>query len=624
MSTSKTILLSAYSIQSAKSGTVFGQLSSMPMRSAQAGMLAQVSLAGIPKNATITNAFVRINIAQAYSGSLTASVYRRTATWPAKVTWANRGALTTAIGSKTLSSPKTGAQFDIPVTAMVQQMVSGTVANRGLYIGLDTSTSAALKFWGPKASGGRPALYVTYTVTPPTPTNLEPSDAVVSDPAPTLVWAADPSIAGMQVQVDPTANATSPAFDSGQVATTGGLYDLAEEGAAAGFVPLTDGQTTMWRVRQQTSGGWSPWTAWVPFTYTARPELVITSPAGTPDANGRIPVSDGTPPLTWTFAGTQAAWRARLLSETGAVIADSGRLASTDTDWTPPLGLVTDGQTGTIELTVWDTSGRASSPGHPAESIDQVDIVLDPDPVPEPFAGTTVTGNGWEPELTITGHRSEIPDFVTLDRDGREVARYPGVDVMAPATGGGYTATVTDLGARMNRDHTWSLRPVVNNAKGPVGAVARLVPRCMGIWLYDQNGDPVVLWGDDSADQAQTETAIVHQPLGESAVVAPVRRRLVRAAASGSLSGRLISVAGGGSSWPIDVMEARLRAWAQNDAGDPYTLILGNYSGRVILGDITILEQPLSIAPGRGSTPTRTDEPTFLVTANWWDTGAVI
>lgn len=612
MSTSKTILLSAYSIQAAKSGTVFGQLSLMPMRDAQAGMLAQVSLAGIPKNATITNAFVRVNIADTHTGSWVVSVYRRTAKWPASVTWSNRGALTAAVGSKTVSAPKTGAAFDIPVTAMVQQMVAGTVANYGIYIGLDTASDGPIRFYGPKASGGRPALYVTYTVTPPAPTNLEPSDATVSDPAPTLVWAADPSIAGMQVQVDPTANATSPAFDSGQVATTGGLYDLAEEGAAAGFVPLTDGQTTMWRVRQQTSGGWSPWTAWVPFTYTARPELVITSPAGTPDANGRIPVSDGTPPLTWTFAGTQAAWRARLLSETGAVIADSGRLASTDTDWTPPLGLVTDGQTGTIELTVWDTSGRASSPGHPAESIDQVDIVLDPDPVPEPFARTTATQGAWEPAITITGHRSEIPDFVALDRDGREIARYAGVDVMKPDPAGGYTVTIIDRASRMNREHSWALRPIVNNAKGPVGAVARLVSRCSGIWLYNAAGDSVVLWGTDTGDQTQTETAVVHQPLGDNVTAAPIRRRLIRSTTGGSITGTVVDVL----DWKALTIEQRLRAWAENDAGDTYTLVFGNYTGRVIIGDITFSESN----PGKDEN----GNPTFKVTLNYWDTGEVV
>lgn len=612
MSTSKTILLSAYSIQAAKSGTVFGQLSVMPMRTAQAGMLAQVSLAGIPKNATITNAFVRINIADTHTGSWVASVYRRTAKWPAKVTWANRGTLTAAIGSKTVTAPKAGAAFDIPVTATIQQMVAGTVPNYGIYIGLDTDSSSPIRFYGPKAAGGRPALYVTYTVAPAPPTNLEPSDAVVSDPAPTLVYAADRAIIGQQIQVDPTANATTPAFDSGQVVTTGGLYDLAEQGAAAGFVPLTDGQTTMWRVRQQTAGGWSPWTVWVPFTYTARPALHITSPAGTPDAEGRLPVADGTPPVVWTFAGTQAAYRVRLLSERGLVLADSGRLASTDTDWTPPAGLTSDGETGTIEVTVWDTSGRASSPGHPAESIAQVDVVLDPDPSPEPFAQIKATDNGWEPVVTLTGHRSEIPDYVALDRDGREVARYPGVDVMKPDAAGGYTATILDHCSRMNRQHTWALRPVVNAAKGPTGTVVRLVPRCQGIWLYNTAGDSVVLWGTDTGDQTQTETAIVHQPLGDNTVTAPIRRRLVRSTPGGSITGTVIDVL----TWKALDSEQRLRDWADNDAGDPYILVFGNYAGKVIIGDLTFSE----VHPGKD----RAGNPVFKVTLNYWDTGEVI
>ena len=608
MSTSKTILLSAYSVQAAKSTTAFGQLAVIPLRVSAAGMMTQVSLAGIPKNATITNAFVRVNIAQTLTGSWTASVYRRTDPWPGSVTWANRGTLSSAVGSKTVAAPKKGAAFDIPVTSTIQQMVAGTLTNRGLYVTLATASGSNIGFYGPKAAGGRPALYVTYTVPAAAPTNLEPSDAVVADPTPTLLFNTDLSILSLQVQADPAANGTTPAFDSGEVVATAGLLDL----GAASFVPLANGASTMWRARQKTDGGWSPWSGWVPFTYATRPNLTITSPTGTPDVNGRIPVQDGTPPVVWAFTGTQVAWRARLIDDTGKVLSDSSRVAGADTTWTPPVGLTADGLTGVLEVTVWDNSNRAAVEGQPAENIAQLEVVLTPDATQAAFTGTTATHTGWEPVVTVTGHRTAIPDEVALDRDGREVARYPGPSVMVAAPGGGFNATVTDIGARMNRDHTWSLRPITNAKKGPVGAVAHDVPRCQGVWLYNADKEPVVLWSTEAGDHTQPETAVVHQPLGANLTQPPVRRRLVRATTAGAVSGLITEIL----DWPALVMEQRLRDWAEDDAGATYTLIFGNYAGSVIIGDVTFSE----VSPGRDPD----GNPELKVSYNYWDTGRVV
>ncbi|MGH3475295.1 MAG: DNRLRE domain-containing protein [Nocardioidaceae bacterium] len=608
MSTSKTILLSAYSVQSAKPTTAFGLLAVVPLRVSAAGMMTQVSLAGIPKNATITSAFVRVNVAQTLSGSWTASVYRRTDPWPGNVTWNNRGTLSSAVGSVTVAAPKKGAAFDIPVTSTIQQMVAGTLTNRGLYVTLATASGSNIGFYGPKAGGGRPALYVTYTVAPAAPTNLEPSDAVVADPTPTLLFNTDPSILGLQVQADPAANGTTPAFNSGDVTATAGLLDL----GATSFVPLANGASTMWRARQRTDGGWSAWSGWVPFTYAVRPSLTITSPSGTPDVNGRIPVNDGTPPVVWSFTGTQVAWRARLIDDTGKVLADSQRIAGTDTTWTPPAGLTADSQVGVLEVTVWDNSARVAVEGQPAENIAQLNIVLSPDGTITAFTGTTATHTGWEPVVTVTGHRTAIPDEVALDRDGREVARYPGASVMVAAAGGGFNATVTDIGARMNRSHTWSLRPIVNSKKGPVGPVASDVPRCQGVWLYNADKEPVVLWATDAGDHTQAETAVVHQPLGANLNQPPVRRRLVRATTTGNVSGLITEILG----WSALVMEQRLRDWVEEDAGAVYTLIFGNYAGAVIIGDVTFSET----SPGRDPD----GNPEIKVSYNYWDTGRVV
>jgi hypothetical protein len=201
---------------------------------------------------------------------------------------------------------------------------------------------------------------------------------------------------------------------------------------------------------------------------------------------------------------------------------------------------------------------------------------------------------------------------VALDRDGREVARYPGPSVMVAAPGGGYDATVTDIGARMNREHTWSLRPVTDNKKGPVGATATAVPRCQGVWLYNADKEPVVLWNTDAGDHTQAETAVVHQPLGSNLTQPPVRRRLVRATTAGTISGLITEI----GDWPSLVMEQRLRDWAEEDAGDVYTLIFGNFAAEVIIGDVNFTEP----SPGRDPD----GNPEIGASFSYWATGGVV
>lgn len=752
MSTTLTVGATAYSIQELKATTAYGQLAQIPLRGTPsghpAGALFQVSLAKIPKGATIVSAVVQFRTVAAAAGTFTARLYT-TAKWPSSLTWAKRPA-TTLRGSVSVTNPAASALFAIPVTATVQEMVSGTIANNGWF--LDISEWGPLKVRGSAATSGRPVLVVTYTVRPPAPTNLEPSNAAVSVAAPVMLFDADPSITGLRLQIDAAADAASPDFDSGTVPATGGLLDLAafianrvtnfgfetdasgwtgvnatlarttaqaatgaaslqitasaagtaEATTAAGtsgypvvpgqtyssradfrsatvsrnarfgiywytatgaflssmasgivasstsawtshqfasvapataayarvalqflgaagagevhyadnvgfrggspyYTGLTAGAATYWRAQQQTDGGWSDWSPWEPFTREARAALTITSPAGA----APVPVSDGTPPITWTFAGTQVAWRARLLNANGDPIADSGRNLGTDNTWTPPKGLVSVGQAGLVEVTVWDNSNRASTPGDPAETIATVAVVLTPNNALEGYTAVTAANQGYDPTVTVTGKRSAIPDWVALRRDGREIDRWPGADVTVPASGGGYISTVTDQTAVMNRAAVYALVPVVNGVAGPLGATVTYTPHCKGIWLASiETGETVALWGNEGAEQAQPELSVVHRPIIEGDAVPVVRRRLMRSAPEGSVSGLLLDV----GPYSAEVMEERLRSWVDGDAGDLFTLTLAGYTGRVIIGDVTFSE--VNSNPGDGRA--------LVVSLNWW------
>lgn len=592
MSTTLSVGATAYSIQSAKPTTVFGQLAQLPLRWNAAQAQFQVSLAKIPKGATIVSAVVQFRTVAAQSGTYTARVYT-TAKWPSTLTWAKRPA-STLVGQVAVTNPGASALFAVDVTSTVQQMVTGTIPNNGWAVTI--AENATLKVRGSAATSGRPVLVVTYTVRPPTPTNLEPSNAAVSVDKPVLLFDADPTVTGLRVQIDPAADSVSPDFDSGPVAATGGLLDL----AGTTYAGLAAGASTYWRAQQQTDGGWSDWSPWVSFSHQARAALTITSPAGVEP----VAVEDGTPPITWTFAGTQVAWRARLLDANGDPIADSGRNLGADTDWTPPKGLVSTGQAGLIEVTVWDNTDRAATPGDPAETIATVEVVLTPDATIGGYTSVTAANVGRSPVVAVSGHRSAIPDAVALVRDGREVGRWDGADVTVPATGG-YVTTVTDLTAVMGRPAVYSLVPVVNAKKGPPGVTVTYTPRCVGIWLTSvETAESVVLWGNDDVSQSQPELAVVHRPIIEGDAVPVVRRRLMRSAPEGELSGVLVDV----GDYPAEVMEERLRAWVDGDAGDLFTLTLAGYTGRVIIGDVTFTE--VNSNPGDGRM--------LAVSLNWW------
>jgi hypothetical protein len=590
MSTTIAIGVSAYSVSAAKSTTYYGQLAKLPMRTAYAGALFQASLAKIPKNATIVSAFVRFHGYGAVTGTRVMRVSYVTGTWPSKPTYAKRPTLSATVGSKSLRNPKHGAAYDIPVTATVQAMVSGSLPNKGWYI--TSSETATTYLHGSGASGGRPSLHVTYTVPPPAPTGLEPSNAAVATSKPTLLFAADPNILGLQVQVDPAANATAPAFDSGDVAASGGMLDLADT-TYAGLAP---GASTWWRARQRTDGGWGPWSSWVTFTYDTTPALTITSPPAAPDADGYTPIGDGTPPIAWTFAGTQVAWRVRLFHENGDVLADSQYTAGTDTDWTPPTGLARDGQTALIQVEVWDNVERAATPGNPVQAIATLPVILSPDLAAAPFTDVTATGDWFDPLVTVSGRRSVIPDQVALTRDGTEVGRWVGTDLAVADPGGGFRFTVTDPAAVVGRSQTWRLVPITNGTRGPGGAGAALVPTAEGIWLssVDDPTQRVVLFGTD-AGQEQPETAVVHQPIGDGVETAVVRRRLIRSKPQGAIAGTIANTARTNAL----ELENRLRGWVADDAGSTYWLQLGGYTGRVIIGDVTFSEAKTRPSSGR-------------------------
>ena len=634
----QTTVLNVYSLQAIKPTTYYGRPSTFPLRggagTGRAVAAFRPDLSKIPRTAIITDAYVQVHMAAAVAGNFTMNLFVKPTMQPTRPTWGNFGAVGAQVSTLTRGSLGNGSVWKLDVTSTIQQMVRGTLPNNGFRLE-STSGTTVMKIRGTAANGGRPALVVSYVVPPVTPSGLYPAGSAVSTSRPTLTFDAAADITKLQVQVDPTGNGTSPAFNSGEVPATGGLLDLAE---VAAFPPLAENESRLWRVRQSNAAGWSPWSGWVVLTRAPVGALVITQPPGDPDPDDDgvmvpVPVDDGTPPVTWTYTTTdgavQTAWRGRLYDTAGDVIADSGRTIGTDTDWTPNRGLTRNGQEGVIEVEIWDDTDRVATPGDPVSVLASKPVILQADPTVDPVSSLTGRVGTWVPDVTLTATRAAIPDYLALVRDGEEVARWAGVDIFTDVAGVP-TATVVDPASRMNVEHVWQLVPIVNGKKAAGGPTYTSVPRCLGIWLAEADAyfpsvaDPdspqdltrrVVLWGGDGQEQAQPETAIVHQPLpatlSASGTAAPVvRRRLLRSAPQGQLSGTVIYV---GESTPTEQVpsaervEELLREWAAADTGRRYLLTLGNWTGEVILGDITIAE-----------TPIQQPERQLSVSLNWW------
>lgn len=592
----KTASLSAYSIQAAKANTAYGMLSVLPVQAAKSAVLFRASLSGIPREATVTSAKVQFWTSTAFSGSTTVNIAEITSAWSTSQHWANRPNYSSSpIASVSLSSPGAGALVELDITASAQAMVSGSKTNRGWQI---TSTSSSLlRLAGVWAKNNKPKLVVEYSMLPDAPDNPHPGAGnAVSIAKPTLSFTGVDDMTALQIQVDPSMNGTTPAFDSGTVAATAGLLDLTQT-TYAGLAP---GAMTYWRARQKNGYGWGPWSPWYGFKRVAKGTVTIVNPpSGT--------VTDGSPPIEWSFSGVQTAWSVAITDKaTGKVLASSGAWNGTPTSWDPPTGLTKDGQVGTIQVAIWDDQDRSDSPGDPVYAVGTIDVTLNLDATVSPMDTLTATPGGVVPNVTLTGTRAAgIPDEVIVYRNSVQVARMPGTDVFT-----GTSFTITDWGTQPNVPTTYRVAPVVNGAIAKGGPSKTVTPTIGGIWIIsmDDPSQRAVLWTGDAQEQTQPELSVVHTPAAAAdGTVQVVRRRLNRMPPQGTLSGNLIDGAGQTAA----DSEAALRTWAdpdQTDASALFRVIMGNQNVPAIIGDINLSERPDNFEGQR----------TVDVTLNWY------
>lgn len=573
----------AASVQSKKPGNAYGQVAAAPL-STTAQLLVRVGLpADIADGAVVTKADLVFAARGAWSGTRTVSAQRQTSWQPiSQAKWSNRPAVAGTLQSTTIGALAAQAEIRIEVRLDVQAFFDGTLSNYGWRVSSDAVSSVDV--FGPTASQLQPYLDLVYIEPGEVPFGLSPDGAAVSTDKPTLTFLSAADFTAIQVQVDPAANATSPAFDTGEVATTGRSFAL----STSSYAGLALGASTSYRIRVKTSFGWSAYSPWATFSRAAKPTVTVTSPGSTS--------GDVTPPITWTAPG-QAVWQADLLDGTGAVVASSGMVASSDLSWTPTKGLKGIGSAGTARVRVWDALERVATPGSPTYSEASQAFTVVTSSVAVGVTSLSSEQRLLRPDVELWW-ASSTPDEFQVARNGEwlPAGRIPGS-----------ARAFTDHTAPMNHDLTYQVLKVSNGAVSPNGPSRTVRALCTAIWLTDpETASSVPILGDDSGTVEMLEQAVQHAILGAP----PVRRRAANLPPSGQVSGGIFD-------WPdaeayADDVYAALMVFKDADPAHVYRLVLGDWNIPVRIGDVEAVPTPES-GP---------DERIFQAGFSWWQTGS--
>lgn len=561
----------------------------------------------VPRGATVLSATLRLYARNASTGSRTLTVRRIGSSWTlSRLTWNHKPSATGASATKAISTLADKSVVDIDVTVLVQALADGA-PNYGFKIA--TSTSTAHYFYG-MLSAYKPTLIVEWSDRPATPTRLSPA-GTTSLAKPMLVFdyldvGGNTTLSAVQVQIDPAASTTSPAFDSGTVLTSEPELNL----AATAYAGLADGGTTQWRVRVQDGAGlWSDWSQWTTFSRASKGTVTISNPSG-----GVL--YDTTPPIIWSFSGTQTAYRVHVLDDEGFLIHSSGKITSTDVSYTIPpglsgsaiggngerIGLLNFGENYTVAVQIWDTNtNRVATPGDPTYAEATAAFTINRDLTtsgPSALTAAVQTGTPWI-ELDFT--RSTAPDSWTIVRDGKVVdSLVDPADVLVSGTSYKYL----DYTASPNRAHVYEVIAVVNSKSSHGNPTATVTPEVSGVWIGDPDRDlSVGLWGDDPGTFAGEDDAAVYRPVGSTSYVRVVQGM---SGLTGSLT--LYMIEGFGRTF--DDLEADLYSMKERPS-ETYRLVLGDVNIPATVGDIVIAPTPI----------TRKGRLVKAVTFNFWQRG---
>ena len=545
-----------------------------------------------PAGATILSATLRLYTHEV-SGSTTLSVVRFKGKYAAsRVTFDTMPIVTGNYASVTQGPVPDQTVWEFDVTPHIQTVVDGTDWHGWQ---LSTSSSSEVRLYSANYPGDvRPELVVEWSDAPDAPTEMSPAGGrAISQAAPVVRFdytdvSGSTTLDAVQVQVDAAGSWVSPDWDSGEVTSPVPELDL----GAAGWSGLADGGSAWWRVRVRDAAGvWSDWSAGAQFSRATKGALTLTNPPDLdPDPSY---VEDTTPPITWSYTGTQTAWMV-IIFEDGQPwqhwLWTSGKVAGTETTVTPPPGVIkrTD-RTYWVKVMVWDDALREYTPGDPVYTPIYRAFTYDLTTGVSPASSLTVAPDADQLGAVLTFARGTQPDAWTIVRDGQVVAAdLDPADLDSPDT---LTWQWTDDTAHPRREHTWEARAVVNGqtSKGNPTAAATLEP--VGIWLIDPNtGTRVVLAGEESGEWTMGEQSTRFEPLGAEH---PILVTQGMRGYEGSISGLLID-------WAAPPSMVGRTAQGERDhllelkgrAGSKYRLVINDQNIPVVVSNVSVYPLP--------------------------------
>lgn len=587
-------LLNAFSVQAVAPSKEYGQPARLPLQLSAAQIFARVTLpADIPANAIVTQADLVWGVADAYPGAtITFRIKRYATRFDRPITWARRPAVTGSETSVAVTDPTASTKFVLSVIPDVQGFISGTIQNFGWQIYITTATLRHLD--GARAATHVPYLHLAWVLPGEPPEELSPAGRIATG-TPELTFVVPEDTTHIQVQIDDDDTFATPVHDSTMTAFSGDtVASYTPPGAA-----IPDGSTRYWRARCWRGGIPSEWSAAAELIRDDLETFTITAPGST--------TGDPAAEVTWTAIANQTAFQAQLYDHTsGKVVADSGRVAGTDTSWTPPSGLRGEGDaTWTVQL--WDDKeDRVPTTGVPVYSEATHDFAVNAGGSDDGPTELNVTQRGGTPiiDLDITfavAPAGGVQIIRTVDGENTWLARIP--------YAGAHTMWADRTAPRFKNVLYKALAVTAGGVVSNVGDAELIFPRSSGIWLLDPDADfddtaAAVLLGKDQLTADMSEQAVLHAVTGR----APVRRRLGTPPPAGEF-GRSSHVLMDALGLTADQAHEQLMAWKTNDAGTVYRLVFGTWNIPVTVGNIQSFPTALS-----------GDETQYDAGFQWWQT----
>lgn len=471
-------------------------------------------------NLVVVGATLKLWLRGSWSGTQEVTAQRVTETWKEnRITWANQPDIT-AVGeaTETVTNGDDRDALEIDVTDIMQDAASGGDWF-GFCLKLDDDNLRAFYSSDAPQDPFHPKLEVEWGVPPYPPTNLSPAgNGVISIANPVLSWRftdhrQDTTQGSSQVQISTSTDFSSTVYDSTKQTNTLHRWPL------AGEYNVPAGVTRYWRVKVwDDADNPSGWSDTARFQRIAKGTITIVNP-GISET-----VDDLTPSIEWTFSGDQDRVRLRLLEiKADATTVERFQYATqknTIDHLTIPRRnkhpIIKTGHDYRVQLYIWDTEDRISTPKDPAYAFAQRNFTYDRDGSPDPVS--TLTADLFGPGVTLTWERASTPDWFCLRVDDEEVLhRIEPVDV-ATVTPGEYRMTYWESVPRTA--HTYEVEAVevigghsVHSANNDF-AIKTTQPT--GIWLIDDDADDAVLIdaNAETPDLSIGESATTYNPVG--------------------------------------------------------------------------------------------------------------